>query len=220
MFASFESPLDPSSVLPSDFFAVLAKLSSVVDLAKSPATSWCMSSRVEGLQFNHTQQHWWTDLVYDRLFIEVSESLSVRNRVRLLCHRQDYAGAWLHAIPSEPLGLSIPSAEFLSLVKWRLGIPLLPYVPPSAEGSGPICVDCSRCVDVLGDHFVSCRKCGFWKRHATLCSSVSHIASAARLGVQLEVPVGGLQRPADIMIYNLEAVLPYVGQPLTSPYSC
>ena len=56
--------------------------------------------------------------------------------------------------------LAIPSSEFVSLLKWRLGIPFLPV-----NSSGSPCGLCGRPLDEWGEHFVKCVKSKFWKRH-------------------------------------------------------
>jgi len=57
-------------------------------------------------------------------------------------------------------GLCLTGANYSTLLKWQLGVHLLP-----ADCAGRPCPLCGWPVDVFGDHAVSCKKSGFEDRH-------------------------------------------------------
>jgi len=83
-----------------------------------------------------------------------------REAPRLKTQRAAKASGWLSAPKVAGQGLCLAGAHFSTLLKWHLGVPLLP-----ADYACRPCPLCGGPVDVFGDHAVSCKKSGFGHRH-------------------------------------------------------
>ena len=124
--------------------------------------------------------------------------------------QQPGAGAWLHAPPSEALGLHVVPRLFRVMVQLRLRLTVVP--------TDAACPLCDGVADRFGDHSRSC-PCGGdrVKRHNRLRSIVAARARAAGLTVEVEkagllplrpeddgVDAGGRgagqRRPADVWV--------------------
>jgi len=70
------------------------------------------------------------------------------------------AGGWLSPPPVAGQGLCLAGANYSTLLKWHLGVPMLP-----ADYAGRPCPLCGGPEDIFGDHTVSCKKSGFGDRH-------------------------------------------------------
>ena len=134
-------------------------------------------------------------------------------RAHLQLLQQHGAGAWLHAPPSEALGLHVAPALFKIMVQLRLRLPVA-----SADEACPLC---DGVADSFGDH-ARCCACGGdrTKRHNRLRSVLASRARAAGLGPEVEkadllpprldehgaaedgVRRGSGRRPADVWVGN------------------
>ncbi len=70
-------------------------------------------------------------------------NLSLRDRCRYACQRTTSTGVWLAATPSRQAGTWLSPAEFTTLAKWHLGLPL---------GKSAQCHGCGQQQDPLGNH--------------------------------------------------------------------
>ena len=82
------------------------------------------------------------------------------------------------------------------------------------------CPCCGGASDVFGDHLTSCKKNNPVGRHNALRNALANILRSNGLSCQLEVAIGGKQRPADVALFNLDtrgplAVDIVVHQPLS-----
>jgi len=100
---------------------------------------------------------------------------------------------WLAVSPDPTVGHSLSNIEFCTLMRWKLGLPLLPNPPHT-------CPKCGEPQDPLGDHAVRCRKNGLWQRHNDLCTTFSSILDLAGYSYRLEAHAPSRRRPADILI--------------------
>ena len=102
-------------------------------------------------------------------------------RANLQLQRQPRAGAWLQAVPSEALGLSLAPDIFRVLVKLRLRLPI--------ATEDVACPLCDGVADRFGDHALSC-PCGGdrTKRHNRLRTVLAARAQAAGLHPEVEKP--------------------------------
>ena len=73
---------------------------------------------------------------------------NARDLARLSSLGLKYAGSWLSAVPSPALGLHLRPAEFVPIVRYRLGINVY-----SSEGN---CPTCGQHSDKTGDHALAC----------------------------------------------------------------
>ena len=126
----------------------------------------------------------------------VAEQGDTREIARLASVGLPHAGSFLSVVPSPPLGLHLRSAEFIPVLKYRLGIPVY-----SSEGPCPACDAIS---DRMGDHALGCSKTGDRiARHNLLRDVVFEAAASADLGPSKEEPhllPGSVARPGDILI--------------------
>ena len=106
------------------------------------------------------------------------------------------SGAWLNVIPSPALGLHFQPREFVTAVKYRLGVKLFPI-----EGR---CTACPVLSDADGDHAISCGWGGERiARHNLIRDVLYNTCSSAALGPTREdraILPGTEARPADILL--------------------
>ena len=136
---------------------------------------------------------WWNERRANHAYEQVLRSASARDCARLRCQADSEAGSWLQACPSSGLGLRLNPTEFMVLLRWWLGIPLVP------ADTSLSCPSCGDSMDCFGDHLLCCKLGGFWTRHKAIVDMLYHFGRAAGLTVTLEVAIGGLERPADLM---------------------
>ena len=107
-----------------------------------------------------------------------------------------HAGSWLSVVPSPALGLHLRAPEFIPVLKYRLGLPIL-----SENG---LCAICSQPSDRMGDHALGCRTSSDRiARHNMLRDVIFEAAASADLGPTREerqLLPGTSARPGDVMI--------------------
>ena len=145
---------------------------------------------------------WWNDLLAQSVRKSLLDSVNARDRARLLCQGDGNSGCWLEPCPSESLGLRLSSSEFSILLKWWLGLPVMPDAP------GCSCPLCGDAADIFGDHALACRRGGFYPRHTAVRSFLWHLGTAAGLRTTCEVGLGGLERPADVLFSHWKGGAP------------
>jgi hypothetical protein len=80
---------------------------------------------------------------------------SSREKLRLEAVAREGAGAWLQAVPCAAVGMKFDRDEFLVLLKWWLGMDIMPADGGTCqEGCGGKV--CGAPLDSLGDHAVLC----------------------------------------------------------------
>ena len=137
------------------------------------------------------------DLLNRSLLIQnITEEGKEREIARLASLGLPHAGSWLSVVPSPSLGLHLRAAEFIPVLKYRLGIPLY-------SSDGP-CPACSQPSDRMGDHSLGCGKTGDRiARHNMLRDVLFEAASSADLGPTKEerhLLPGSIARPGDLTI--------------------
>ena len=129
---------------------------------------------------------------------QIKESGSVRETARLnsLSIKNSHQGDWLNVVPNPGLGLLLHPAEFVVILRYRLGQPVF-------SSDGP-CPACGRHSDRLGDHALNCAWQGeriAW--HNSLLDTIHSTAMSAALAPTKEgrflLPGQG-EKPADIFI--------------------
>ena len=124
---------------------------------------------------------------------ELISTSSLRDKVRLSRESQPHAGDWLLAAPNPNLASNFEKADFLLLISFRLGLPILPEA-----AAGAPCSKCGQALDRFGDHLVSCNASNHWARHNQgLAHPVQAIAAAAGADFAVEVTVQG-RRPSAV----------------------
>ena len=92
----------------------------------------------------------------------------MREIARLASLGLPHAGSWLSVVPSPALGLHLRPAEFIPVLKYRLGVPVY--------SSAGLCPACSRPSDRMGDHSLGCR---------TTSDRIANVGAAASAGASL-----------------------------------
>ena len=152
------------------------------------------------LEAKFHEQRVWSDKVHLRLKQELTTSLPLRDQVRLRDQSEEHAGGWLSVVPNDNLGSRFAKGEYQLLVEFHLGLPLLPD-----SAAGHPCDKCGQPMDVFGDHFLTCRHSGLWRRHNFPRDVLSDIATSAGLRCQTEACVQGKARPADVLVYEWDS---------------
>ena len=128
----------------------------------------------------------------------INEEAGEREIARLASLGLPHAGDWLNVPPIPALGLHLRPQEFISTVKYRLGVPVY-------DTEGP-CPACLRPSDKFGDHALCCGHQGERiARHNHLRDALYDMAVAAALGPTKEgrfLLPGVDRRPADVFIPN------------------
>ena len=136
------------------------------------------------------------DLFNRSLLLNQLQEGNDRDLARLTSLGLKYAGSWLSVVPSPALGLDLRPAEFVPIVRYRLGINVY-----SSEGNCPACGQES---DKLGDHALACvRSRDKIARHDLLRDVIYEAASSASLAPVKEerhLLPGTAARPGDVFI--------------------
>ena len=137
------------------------------------------------------------DILKKSLLLQrISEGGDVREIARMASLGLPHAGSWLSVVPSPSLGLHLRPAEFVPILKYRLGIPV--YT------SGGTCPACSSPSDRMGDHSLGCVKTGDRiARHNFLRDILFETAASADLAPTKEEKYllpGTIARPGDVTI--------------------
>ena len=120
----------PASVLahPSpDLQLKLQRLQAQLGPNMEPLATWVQDPQplVSATQ-QHTTQKWWAEQVDEVRSQLVDTRGTVRDRVRRASQKGPVATAWLGALPSRTAQTEIPDAEFRLLLRWLLGLSILP----------------------------------------------------------------------------------------------
>ena len=167
---------------------------------KDIATS-CLSALLSGTpvlevpasQFSKAQRLYQFQLdTYQSNLLLSSCSLRDQARIRAISSHS-CASAWLRAIPSVPLGLTMSRQEFVCSLWYWLGIPVF------AATDSTRC-SCGTVVDCFGDHLLSCGHGPMRiRRHDALCDVIYHALLQDNSGCRREQRCGsGRDRPGDV----------------------
>jgi len=119
-----------------------------------------------------------------------------RDVSRLEAQRAGKSGGWLSAPPVAGQGLCLTCAHYSTLLKWHLGVPMLPA--DCAVSPFPLC---GRPVDVFGQHAVSCKKSVFGDRHLGTQNLFLQVFTQSRIPHDREVDIAGNRRRlSDILL--------------------
>ena len=135
---------------------------------------------------------------------------SDREQARLAALCLPNCSGYLNCIPNRKTGQHLKSHEFAIVIKYRLGIKL---VPENLK-----CPACFHQVDLFGDHFLHCQSGGLAiLRHNVLCGQIFRLCQEGGLGPAREVPflLNNGRRPADIYVPFLDA-----GRPVAIDFTC
>jgi hypothetical protein len=110
-----------------------------------------------------------------------------------------YAADASALLPHSDSCYNMTNRQWTLHTSFRLGLPLTLAEHPSCPG-------CSRPMDSVGDHALTCKHMGVYARHNLLRNEVASLATDLGLSTELEVrlPSGPPLRPADVLIRGLE----------------
>jgi len=94
--------------------------------ALEPLASWTRTGKVELPDGNVRRQHWWSSRVTQVKAAALLDLATGRDVPRLEAQRGGGAGGWLSAPPVAGQGLCLTGANYSTLLKWHLGVSLLP----------------------------------------------------------------------------------------------
>ena len=130
------------------------------------------------------------------------------SRRRLTSESGLHASRWLTVVPDPARFQDFTSREYITLLRWWLGMDVYPTTGP--------CPLCSQQMDPRGYHALVCKKGGGKVyRHHTLCNVYATYAKGAFLAPQREKSVGaGRSRPADVYLPVWD------GRPMALDFAC
>jgi len=164
--------------------------------ALEPLESWTRTGKVELPDADVRRQHWWLTRVTQAKAAALLEAATGMDVPRLEAQRAGKAGGWLSAPPVAGQGLCLTGAHYSTLLKWHLGVPLLP-----ADCAGRPRPLCEGAVDVFGDHAVSCQKSEFGDRRLGTQTFLCQVLTQSRVPYDREMEIAGdRRRPAEILL--------------------
>jgi hypothetical protein len=146
----------------SDMGSVIGQLQNYLGLSFEPLGLWSNPGPPGAILASppYSTQKWWTDAVYAALADRLPSQCTAREQARLALTLNSWSTTWADCVVPPTATSAIPSPHFRLLLKWTLGIPLLPVatlLPPC-----PLCQDV---LDPFSDHFVTCNQNGCAGRH-------------------------------------------------------
>ena len=180
-----------------DHPSVIASLTKALPTTPEAAK---LAVAADDFQFQQTKQAWWTEQAYKRWAAEQSTTGTARDRVRFHAQQTAHAGSWLAVIPSPGLRTKVDTTAWRCLLRWTLGIPLIPQ-----SLAGKPCPRCQTPVDIFGDHVVCCIKNNIQRRHVALQDSLAQLVRDAGLTCSKEQGTGDGTRPGDLFIPRWDA---------------
>ena len=109
-----------------------------------------------------------------------TSTTEVREKARLNSLGLPRVGDWLNTVPCKALGLHLRSLEFVTMTRYRLGLPVF-----QVEGQCP--AECGLTNDRLGDHALGCAHRGKrLNRHNALRDIIFETAQQSLLSPTME----------------------------------
>ena len=179
-----------------DLQVTLSKLQAQLGSNIDPLERWVLgTSTLASATDEHATQKWWAERVYDIQSQQLDSQGPARDRTRRMCQKGTVATGWLSVVPSRVRHTDIPDADFRLLLKWWLGLPILP--------TGAVLLGCPLCqasLDPFGDHFVCCEQNGCTKRHNAFRNAFFAVCVQHGLAAEMEAECVTGRRPADILL--------------------
>ena len=179
-----------------DVHATLLQLQHQLGPNMEPLASWLTGAMaLESATTEHATQKWWADKVSDVQSQRLDIVGSARDRTRRVCQKGPVATGWLRALPNKALHTNIPDAEYRLLLRWWLGLPILPV-----GVTLPGCPLCRGSIDPFGDHLVCCDQNGHTQRHNAFRNAFHEMCVRYGIAVEKEAQCVAGRRPADILL--------------------
>jgi len=165
-----------------------------------PLAAWDANPRlIASASIDHASQRWWAGHVAVEQRSRLCQLGTARDMARLQCQGGPIANGWMSVLPSRALRTDICDPDYRLLLRWWLGLPILPI-----GRTLPGCPLCAEPVDPFGDHFVCCDRSGISRRHNALRDAIFEVLVSSTIPAAKEVSCGGRQRPADILLLAWE----------------
>ena len=165
-----------------------------------PLTSWHTDpSQLASASIDHASQRWWAEQVATEQRSRLCHLGTARDMARLRSQEGPIANGWMSVLPSRALRTDIQDVDYRVLLRWWLGLPLLP-----TGCTLPGCPMCGEPVDPFGDHFVCCMRNGPSRRHNALRDAIFNALVQSAIPAAKEVTSGNRKRPADILLIAWE----------------
>ena len=168
--------------------------------APDPLAQWHSDPKqLASATFDHASQRWWAGHVALESRSRLCKVGTARDMARLQSQGGPIANGWMSVLPSRILRTDIQDSDYRLLLRWWLGLPLLPL-----GCTLPGCPLCGEPVDPFGDHFVCCQQNGITRRHNALRDSLFEVLACVAIPSAKEVSCGTLHWPADILLLAWE----------------
>ena len=165
-----------------------------------PLAAWHANPRqIASASIDHASQRWWAEDVAVEQRSRLCQLGTARDMARLQCQGGPIANGWMSVLPSRVLRTDIRDPDYRLLLRWWLGLPILP-----TGRTLPGCPLCAEPVDPFGDHFVCCERSGNSRRHNALRDAIFAVLTKSAIACAKEVCCGGRRRPADILLLAWE----------------
>ena len=192
----FGVPAEVLFTLAPDTHQTLLRLQAQLGPNMDPLSSWILDiSTLASATQQHATQKWWAEQVSTAQSQRLDQQGSVRDRVRRACQKGPVATGWLRTLPSTSRRTDIPDTHFRLLLRWWLGLPILP-----AGVTLPGCPLCRGSIDPFGDHFVCCELNGCAQRHNAFRNTFHALCVRSGIAVEKEAECVAGRRPADILL--------------------
>lgn len=189
-------PADVLRTASPDMHGTLLKLQVQLGPNMDPLAGWLSgTTTLESATEEHATQRWWAEKVSTAQSQRLDTAGSARDRVRRACQKGPVATGWLSALPNTALRTVIPDTEFRLLLRWWLGLPILPV-----GATLPGCPLCRGSIDPFGDHFVCCEHNGSTQRHNAFRNAFHAVCVRYGIAVEREAECVAGRRPADILL--------------------
>ena len=183
-----------------DTAATITELRRQVGPNFEPLASWNKDpSHIASASTDHASQRWWAEHVAVEQRSRHCQLGTARDMARLQCQGGPIANGWMSVLPSRSLRTDISDPDYRLLLRWWLGLPILPV-----GHTLPGCPMCAEPVDPFGDHFVCCDKSGSTRRHNAVRDAIFDVLIGSNIPSAKEVSCGTRQRPADILLLAWE----------------
>jgi hypothetical protein len=163
-----------------------------------PAQSW-LKGGVPRIEPDHLKQKWWSSQVAEARRRALPEGCPLRDKCRLALQGMPHSSAWLGLTPNKGTSDKMSGSEFQLVLRWWLGLPVLPSTRPLQ------CPLCGGVADIFGDHFLCCKKGLITKRHHHVRDTLAALLREGGFAAEVEMTIGDRLRPADIALQGFEA---------------
>jgi hypothetical protein len=179
-----------------DLPLVLSDLTGVLGPRFAPVQGWAADpSKVSFANGPDTTQKWWAKEANEARCRTLADKACIRDKARLACQRGAAAYGWLRAIPSRGLHMDIRDADYVHLLRFWLGLPVV-----GESGDFVRCPACGEAADAYGDHFLCCAYNGMTERHNALRDCLLEECSRGGIPARAEQGCTGDTRDADLLL--------------------